>query len=106
MFLLLHVYLYSLSFFSSRFEFSNRWLKMCHGNVLTEKWFIRGLIYNFIGLFALQSGREYVSIALENDGSFFMFDSPSALALVRYSGVILMTAGLVYMLLGVSCCKV
>jgi hypothetical protein len=87
---------------------------MCHNNVITDKWVIRGLLYNFIGLFALQSGREYASIAAADNtdngggggGDVFIFDSPSALALIRYSGVILMSAGFIYMFLGVACCKV
>jgi len=123
---------------SSEFEFSSQWLKSCHDNILTEKWMIRGLLYNFIGLFALQSGREYVSIILnqdednqdddnENDlianfnknkkgnnnqqnnnnnqDNEFLFDDPNALALIRYSGAILMVVGFIYFVLGASCCK-
>jgi len=81
-------------------------------NVLARHWWARGLAYVFVGLFALESGREYVGLdgAANADGgpgggAAAMLDDARALAVVRYSGTLLMLSGACYTVLGLLCCK-
>lgn len=66
-----------------------------------QYWPVRGFIYIFVGLYAWESSHEYVDEA----GSVERSTNPIAMQVVQYSGNVLIVSGLVYVTMGICCCR-
>ena len=66
-----------------------------------KHWFVRGVSYIFVGLFVLESSRQYV----DADETSPMFDDPRAMAVIRCSGTVLMATGALYTIMGLCWCR-
>ena len=93
-------------------------LKQCcaplHGNLAVKHWFFRGWIYVFVGLFALESSRQYSEGTGAGDVNGAggatteaapSFDDPRAMTVIRCSGTVLMATGALYAIMGMCWCR-
>ena len=67
-------------------------------------WFLRGLLYIFVGLYSCESALSYIDDAGHLVASVGEYDS-SVRKTIRFSGNFIQVVGCLYLLMGITCCR-